>query len=271
MKKLDERQFFELLSHPTRRKIIRLLYQGYYASYSDIKDTLGQSTGTIYHHLEKMKDLGIIQQRASKEYELTPLGSRIVEYMDKINDEDLQGIINQSKVQQIFLGPRIAEFIKKNPIHWICESALLIALLTIIQIEFPVQIIGPFLIPSSQPFLVRFLIELLSFVFIGLSVELITRSVSQKSFRSSLTVMFSGLMLLPLLSAVFSFIIYCFYILEKNVPAVLYWSLTTALLLIYAFLLIHLLMKIKKISFERSIIITLLQGYILLALVFILT
>ncbi|MHA1225845.1 MAG: winged helix-turn-helix domain-containing protein [Candidatus Hodarchaeales archaeon] len=271
MNKLDERQFFEILSHPTRRKIIRILHQGYYASYSDIKEIIGRSTGAIYHHIEKMRDLGIIQQRQTKEYELTPLGLKIVEYMDKINDEDLQEILNQSKVQKIFLGPRIAEFIKKNPIHWIFESGLLILFLTFIQIDFPIQIIGPFLIPSYEPFIIRFSIEILSFIFIGLTVELIARFVSKSNFDSSFLVMLSGLMFLPLLSTFFSFIIYCFYLFGENVPAILYWSLTSALLLIYAFLLIHLLIKIKKMSFERSIIITLVQGYILLALVFFVT
>ncbi|UCE14666.1 MAG: winged helix-turn-helix transcriptional regulator [Candidatus Heimdallarchaeota archaeon] len=271
MTKLDEHDLFELLSHPTRRKILRILSQGYYVSYSDLQEFIGQSPGVIYHHIEKLREQGIIQQRATKEYELTSAGLKVVEYMDKIKDEDLHTVLTQTTIQKLFLFPPVAGFIQNNPLHWAIEVGLLLLITTLIQIEFPIQIIGPFLIPSLEPFAERFLVQIISFLLMIFLVEMLAQILGKPPYRSSHLPMISGLLVLPLLSSISSCILWVISLFGTSVPIEVYWFLTIILHVGYYYLLIHLLIKIKKLSVERSIIITLTQGYLFLAFVFLLT
>lgn len=271
MSKLDEHEFFDLLSHPIRRQIIRILSQGIYVTYSDLKEILGLSPGGIYHHLEKLREQGILHQRSTKEYELTSTGLKVVEYMDKIQEEDSHSIITQSPIRKLFLFFPLAGFIQKNPIHWTVEAGLLFLITTLIQVEFPIQIIGPFLLPSLEPFANRFLFQLLSFLLMVTIVVILAQILSKPPYRSSHLVMISGLLVLPLLSSIASCILWVITFTGTYVPAGIYWMLTILLLTSYAYLLIHLLIHIKKLSVERAIIITLVQGYAFLTFIFLLT
>lgn len=268
MTKLDEQELFEILSHPTRRTILRALSQGYYISYSDLQEILGQSPGVIYHHIEKLRDQGILQQRSTKEYELTPAGLKIVTYMDKIKEEDLFTLLTQSKVHRIFLRAPVAKIVQNNPLHWTLEVGLIIIITSLIQINFPIQIIGPFLIPSLEPFLIRFLFQILTYIVWIAFIEFLAYLFAKSSPRTRRLTMISGLLVLPLLSSIFSSILWVTSLVLTSVPNALYWVLTLLLYVCYSYLLIHLLMTIRKISFEHSIIITLLQGYLYLGLVF---
>ncbi|MFX0052342.1 MAG: winged helix-turn-helix domain-containing protein [Candidatus Hodarchaeota archaeon] len=268
MPKLDEHEFFELLSHPIRRKIIRLLSQDYYVSYSDLKEIIGLSPGAIYHHLEKLRDQGILRQRSTKEYELTSRGLKVIEYMDKIQEEDLHSFITQSPIRRLFLLPPLAAFIQKNPLHWLIEAGLLLLLTTLIQIEFPIQVIGPFLLPSLEPFVLRFMVQLLSFFLMVILVEILAQLLAKPPYRSSHFAMISGLLVLPLLSSISSCILWIISLTGTHVPTGVYWTLSLLLLSSYVYFLIHLLIKIKKLTIERAIIITLVQGYVFLTIVF---
>lgn len=269
MPKLDEHEFFDLLSHPIRRQIIRILSQGFYVTYSDLKETLGLSPGGIYHHIEKLREQGILRQRSTKEYELTTTGLKVIEYMDKIQEEDLHGVIIQSPIRKLFLFLPLAGFIQKNPIRWTVESGLLLLITTLIQVEFSIQIIGPFLLPSLEPFANRILFQMLSFLLMVIIVGILAQILSKPPYRTSHLVMINGLLALPLLSSIASCILWVITLTGTHVPAGIYWIVAIALLSSYAFLLIHLLMQIKKLSFERAIIITLIQGYAFLILIFI--
>ena len=268
MSKLDEHEFFDLVSHPVRRQIIRLLSQGIYVTYSDLKEILNMSPGGIYHHLEKLREQGILNQLSTKEYELTSTGLKVIEYLDRIQDDEFQSIITHSPIRKIFLSFPFAEFIKKNPIHWIVEAGLLFIVTTLIQIEFPIQIIGPFLLPSSEPSTHRFLLQLLSFLLMVILVVLLSYLFSKPPMHTSNSILISGLFVLPVLSSIASCILWLITEANTYVPALIYWLITIALLISYAFLLIHLLIHIKKLSVERAIIITLIQGYAFLAFIF---
>ncbi|MFX0185927.1 MAG: winged helix-turn-helix domain-containing protein [Candidatus Hodarchaeota archaeon] len=268
MSRLDEHEFFDLVSHPVRRQIIRLLSQGIYVTYSDLKEFLDMSPGGIYHHLEKLREQGILRQRSTKEYELTATGLKVIEYLDRIQDDEFQGIIAQSPIRKLFLFLPLAGFIQKNPIHWIVEAGLLFLVTTLIQIEFPIQIIGPFLLPSLEPFTHRFLFQLLSFLLMVILVLILAQLFSKPLYRTSNLILVSGLLVLPLLSSIASCILWLITLSDTYVPAEIYWIVTIVLLSSYAYLLIHLLIQIKKISVERAIIVTLIQGYAFLTFVF---
>jgi hypothetical protein len=67
-----EASFYYALGHEHRRKIIKIIGDNRFSSFTQIKDELGVSTGTIYHHLENLSDL--IEQRNDKKYYLTEIG-----------------------------------------------------------------------------------------------------------------------------------------------------------------------------------------------------
>lgn len=67
-----ESSFYYALSHEIRRKIIKLIGDNEYTSFTNLKKELKVSTGTIYHHLDTLSEL--IEKQANKKYYLTELG-----------------------------------------------------------------------------------------------------------------------------------------------------------------------------------------------------
>ncbi|MFX0123858.1 MAG: ArsR/SmtB family transcription factor, partial [Candidatus Hodarchaeota archaeon] len=113
---INEQELFDILSHTTRRMILRELNKQLYLSYSELQILIPQSPGVIYHHLEKLQEKGLIQQRKGKEYELAPLGVQAVSYLEKLDDDDLSSIIiSQSPFHDIFLIIPLSRLILKNP------------------------------------------------------------------------------------------------------------------------------------------------------------
>lgn len=68
-----ESSFYYALGHELRRKIIKIIGDNEFTSFTVLKHELGVSTGTIYHHLETLSDL--IEQKADKKYYLKELGN----------------------------------------------------------------------------------------------------------------------------------------------------------------------------------------------------
>jgi hypothetical protein len=60
------------LSHEIRRKIIQIIGENEFSSFTNLKKILKVSTGTIYHHLDSLSEL--IEQGKNKKYYLTDLG-----------------------------------------------------------------------------------------------------------------------------------------------------------------------------------------------------
>jgi len=65
-------RLYEVLGHPMRRQLIRLLGEAKRASFTDLKSTLKVSVGTLYYNLDLLEDL-VVQDR-EKKYVLTPKG-----------------------------------------------------------------------------------------------------------------------------------------------------------------------------------------------------
>lgn len=271
MTELEEQTIFEILSHSTRRKILRILSQEVYVNYSELQEVIGQSPGVIYHHLEKLRNQGILQQRSTKEYELTSMGLNIVAYMDKVKEEDLDDFVTRDPIQKYFFIIPLARIVKNNPFHWIMEAGLLLILTSVIQIGFPIQIIGPFLFPSSEPFIIRMFFQVLSYGLMTVLIVSLAYILAPSSSSSSDLLMLRGILIFPLLSSIFCFILWGISLILTPVPNIFYWLLTLLLHGGYIYFLIHLLMKLKRISFEHSLIIALLQSYILLIVFFLLS
>lgn len=67
-----ESNFYYALSHEIRRKIIKIIGDNEFSSFTNLKRILKVSTGTIYHHLESLSKL--IEQKKNKKYYLTDFG-----------------------------------------------------------------------------------------------------------------------------------------------------------------------------------------------------
>jgi hypothetical protein len=248
--------------------ILRELGKQLYLGYSELQILIPQSPGVIYHHLEKLQEMSLIQQRESKEYELTPLGVQAVSYLKKLEDDDVPSLVaSQTPYQNFFLKIPVSKVILKNPQRWAIEISVVLILLFIIQINFPVLIIGPFLMPSNLSLPVRTMIGVTTFCLMFLLVLLLKKAFSRSS-KNSLPLL-AGLLLLPLLSLGASIALYLMTQVFSTVPSIFFWIVTVVLQFCYLYVLIHDLIKISRLSFDQAVIITLLIGYLFLLGVFI--
>ena len=69
-----EPNYYYALGHKIRRRIIELIGENGFSSFTILKKELNVSTGTIYHHLDTLSTL--IKQKSDKKYYLTELGIR---------------------------------------------------------------------------------------------------------------------------------------------------------------------------------------------------
>ncbi|MFX0023366.1 MAG: ArsR family transcriptional regulator [Candidatus Hermodarchaeota archaeon] len=67
-----ESSYYYALSHDIRRKIIKIIGENEFSTFTKLKKELGVSTGTIYHHLDTLSEL--IEQKKDKRYYLKELG-----------------------------------------------------------------------------------------------------------------------------------------------------------------------------------------------------
>ncbi|MFX1500471.1 MAG: ArsR family transcriptional regulator [Promethearchaeota archaeon] len=70
--KSTEANYYYALSHEIRRKIIKIIGDHEYTTFTKLKKELGVSTGTIYHHLDTLSEL--VEQKQNKKYYLKELG-----------------------------------------------------------------------------------------------------------------------------------------------------------------------------------------------------
>ncbi|MHA1562729.1 MAG: winged helix-turn-helix domain-containing protein [Promethearchaeota archaeon] len=91
---ITEDQFYVALGHDIRRKILKIIGDNGFSSFSVFKKQIQSSTGTIYHHLDVMKEL-IIQDK-KKKYHLTNLGEHAYQILSK-NTESIEIVSKQDE------------------------------------------------------------------------------------------------------------------------------------------------------------------------------
>ncbi len=96
-----EGNFYSALSHEIRRKMLKVIGEQGYSSFTNFKKVLGVSTGTIYHHLEVLKDL--IFQEKNKKYYLTTLGGHAYKFLDQNIDSIESTKISEKEIKSPFL------------------------------------------------------------------------------------------------------------------------------------------------------------------------
>ncbi|MFQ5978971.1 MAG: winged helix-turn-helix domain-containing protein [Candidatus Heimdallarchaeota archaeon] len=261
--KIDEQALFEILTHSLRRQILRELFQNSFLTYSDLQQILGHGPGVIYHHLQKLQDLGFLHQRENKEYELTPKGHSLVVYMGRTSEEGSSVVTSSASFQNYFLKIPLANIVLENPVRWMVELGFILVVILVIQIDFPILIIGPFLLPSDLSFQLRIALQFAFFFLMVLLLEGIC--LSWKPPANNQLPFLSGLLILPALSAGGVGLLWGLTIAFSDPPTWLFWVLIACLNASYLYIIIHLLLRIKELSFERAVILALLVSYLFLA------
>ena len=128
-----ESSFYYALSHKIRRKILKIIGDNEFTSFTYLKNELGVSTGTIYHHLETLSDL--IEQRQNKKYYLKELGTYAYNSL-KDNIETIKAPHKEFKSQflnklMVLTTKRFIIFNKKDRIYTLLISIGIIVLGTI--------------------------------------------------------------------------------------------------------------------------------------------
>ncbi|MFW9793216.1 MAG: winged helix-turn-helix domain-containing protein [Candidatus Thorarchaeota archaeon] len=86
MQKEVEETVFEVLAHPVRRDVLRLVFHSESGvSYTEVLGELSLSTGRLNYHLKQMD--GFIQKNNSLQYILTPLGKAAADLMFSLGND----------------------------------------------------------------------------------------------------------------------------------------------------------------------------------------
>ena len=113
---ITEDQFYVALGHEIRRKILKIIGDNGVSSFSAFKKQIQSSTGTIYHHLDVMKEL-IIQDK-KKKYHLTHLGehayqilSNNIESIELVSKQDEKTEFNkENRLNDYFLLKKLFDY-----------------------------------------------------------------------------------------------------------------------------------------------------------------
>ncbi len=99
MQKEVEATVFEVLGHPIRRDILKLLsYSDNGASYTEILGEFTLSTGRLNYHLKQME--GFIQKNEHFRYTLTPLGKSATDLMTSLSKDLPEGVEKYVKIRR---------------------------------------------------------------------------------------------------------------------------------------------------------------------------
>ena len=137
-KEIDvESSFYYALSHKIRRKIIKIIGDNEFTSFTQLKNELDVSTGTIYHHLETLSDL--IMQKQDKKYYLRELGAYAYNSL-KDNIEIIKAPHREFKSLflnklMVLTSKRFIIFNKKDRIYTLLMSLGILVLGTILCIS----------------------------------------------------------------------------------------------------------------------------------------
>ena len=144
-----EGRFYYALGHELRRKIIKIIGDNEFSSFTLLKKELGVSTGTIYHHLDTLSEL--IEQKEDKKYYLKELG---VHAYNSLKD-DIELIREKGFAIREFKSPFLRRLTSKRFIQFKKEDRIYAILISI-----GILIIGTILSRLNQLYpLLLFFIE----------------------------------------------------------------------------------------------------------------
>ena len=171
----NEQEFYESLGHPIRRKILRLISEREYVTYSDLITELQITPGSLYHHLGFLKEY--IEQDEEKRYRFSSLGVRAAklldtgtEYVSTFPSQREPGIPKNRLFQTLSLQKLTISFVHA-PIHAIMEVLLIISLLGWLSFSMNALIAGYLILFEGYSFPVSLLAVVTSCLFFFLVLE----------------------------------------------------------------------------------------------------
>ena len=268
-----EGKFYNALDHEIRRTMLRMVGKDGLCSFTQFKKTLKVSTGTLYHHLDVLKDL--ISQNESRKYILTNLGKRALNFLvlnyDSIEATNLedQKLITKRFKHLLYLIPlKVMDRIKEKPLTgWLITALILITSFSLIIIG-KIDSYFVFFLPYGDQFteVTIFTRFLLGLKFIGsvIATALLTEILCRFLFgKKENTLGFLSVYTLGLFPTVFYLII--FNIFEIFLPLLVDSILNKVFMILFQvwaiWLISYILTVFKHIKLERSLLITFLIHY----------
>jgi hypothetical protein len=269
-----EESFYYALNHEMRRQMIKIIGTNGECSFTTFKRTLKTSTGTLYHHLDVLKDL--VTQNENRRYILTPLGkhafSSLVKNYDTIESSniDQQKDISRSleKLIKLLVPKKIFDMVDTKPLIGILLSSVILVLSFLFVYVGTIDSSFIFFLPHEiEGFENIELVRLgLGFKFIAgvclaaILSDILCRFLFQKPENTKKFFIAYSICLYPMLVYL---IIYNLFLLIS--PEFVTNPFNKLIMFVFQFwsiwLLTYTLIKFKFIKLERSLIITLLIHY----------
>jgi hypothetical protein len=268
-----EGKFYNALDHEIRRTMLRMIGNDGLCSFTQFKKTLKVSTGTLYHHLDVLKDL--VSQNKSRKYILTNLGKRALNFLvlnyesiEATNFEDQKLISNRFKSLLNLIPLKVMERIKEKPlIGWLITTLILILSFSLIMTG-KIDSYFVFFLPYGMEFtevtmVARFILGL---KFIGSVVvtALVTEFLCRFLFgKNDNTMKFLSIYTLGLSPTIIYLIIY--NIFEIFIPLLVDSIINKVIMIFFQiwaiWLISYIITVFKQIKIERSLLITFLIHY----------
>jgi len=271
-----ESNFYYALSHEIRRKMLEIIGDNGFASFTTLKKQLKVSTGTIYHHLETLSQL--IEQKLDKKYYLTDLGQHAYKYIkdnietlrrNNFSSRDLKSPLIRTLM---FLTPKpLIEQNNKKIQYYSITLSIGILILGVIFCE--ITKIFPFLLlfdnsiaifPSSliNAFPIHGVFFIINFFIYFIIIEGACRLFYKQKNNSLLFLISFGTIFIP---SIIYLIFHFLFIITQTIEIPQVQALDNILMIIFQawslWLLIYNLMIHKNLKIENALILSLLIHY----------
>ncbi|MHA1672949.1 MAG: winged helix-turn-helix domain-containing protein [Promethearchaeota archaeon] len=280
----NEELLYLALGHEVRRNIIKIIGNQGFVGFSVMKKQLRVSTGTIYHHLDVLKDL--ITQDEQKKYHLSPLGKHAFRMLKQNLDtfgalqteKKLLMDRNVRKLQNIGLFKPLFQYFLQNRRRGAFLATGIVFLVALFSAIFRVQAFLNIFLPltpqmeiflSGHP-IIQFLSAIAGYCSLFLIVEGLSRLLYHKKDNSAWLFIMISISFIPVIG----------YIIIIGILRSIPLSASTFLLISRVFLILfqvwvtillaYCISAVKYVKFERGLIIVIFVDYGTLMLLFLL-
>jgi len=267
-----ESLLFDVLANPIRRKIIEEIAINEKLSYKQLVRLTKLKSGPLYHHLHKLENL--LTQNEEKQYYLSEEGERAIKLIEVSKTEDLERFGEEEPTEPriitffgLSLRPIIA-FFAKHPYRTLAEFLIIAIISGYLSYRDDILLVGNFTLSIETEIYFSYLSIILSWLFFGGCAELIARFIFKKKEGTAALISVTGLTFLPVF--IFSIV---YFIINISVQTAV--TLSPILLLvihgvfqIWSFMVLSTTLGVtKKLSLDKSIIISLIINYIQILIV----
>lgn len=269
-----ESLLFDVLANPIRRKIIEEIAISEKLSYKQLVRLTKLKSGPLYHHLHKLENL--LEQDEEKQYLLSDEGKRAVKLIEVSKAEEIEDYTEaaQEPVELriitffgLSLRPIVA-FFAKHPYRTLAEFLILAIICGYLSYRDDILLLGNFTLSIETEIYFSYLSLFLSWLFLGGIAELIARFIFKKKEGTMALLSVTGLSFLPVF--IFSIVV---FIVNLSVQTAVYLPLIPLLIIhgvfqIWTFYVLSTTLGVvKKLSLDKSIIISLILNYIQILIV----